>query len=87
MAQIQQYLSDNHISLYRLAKDADVSYPVVYNIVHGKKDIRKCAYYVVEKLSKTLGIDVELLVELCNYRYHFQTFRSEQQHISLLVLT
>ena len=37
MARIKQYLSENGISLYKLAKDADISYPVVFNIVNEKK--------------------------------------------------
>lgn len=81
MAQIKQYLEENSISLYKLAKDSNVSYPVVYNIVNGKKDIKKCAYFVVEQLASALGIDMSLLVDMCNLRYHFSTFRSEQQHL------
>ena len=81
MAQIKQYLAENEISLYRLAKMADLSYPEVFNIVNGKKDIKKCAYYVVERLSEALNISMKLLVEMCNIKYHFQTFRSEQKHL------
>lgn len=81
MAHIKQYLSDNDISLYRFAKDADISYPVVYNIVNGKKDIKNCSYYVVEKLSHALHMDIAVFVDLCNPRDHFQTFRSEQKHL------
>ncbi|MBR1669227.1 MAG: hypothetical protein IJ695_00830 [Butyrivibrio sp.] len=67
--------------MYRFAKDADISYPVVYNIVNGKKDIKNCSYYVVEKLSHALHMDIAVFVDLCNPRDHFQTFRSEQKHL------
>lgn len=80
MLRIKNYLEEHNISLYKLAKDANVPYPTVFNIVNGKVSIENCAYKVVAKISKTLDIPLEKLVDMCDKNYHFYVFRSEQIH-------
>ena len=80
MLKIQNYLKEHDISLYKLAKDADVPYPTIFNIVNGKTNIMNCTYRVVLKISSALDISPEKLVDMCEQNYHFYVFRSEQIH-------
>ena len=56
---IKQYLEDNNISIYKVANDAMVAYPTVFNIVNGKVDILNCALGVVKKIADALECEVD----------------------------
>ncbi|MCR4961853.1 MAG: helix-turn-helix transcriptional regulator [Lachnospiraceae bacterium] len=78
---IKQYLEDNHISIYKVANSAMVAYPTVFNIVNGKVDILNCALGVVKKIADALNLTIDELFTLCDKKYSFNLFRSEQCHL------
>ncbi len=78
---IKQYLEDNEISIYKVANNALVAYPTVFNIVNGKVDILNCALGVVKKIADALNLTIDELLILCDKNYSFNIFRSEQCHL------
>ncbi len=78
---IEGLLNERKISLYELASRSGLSYSMVHNLVHGKTDIRKCTVHTAERIAKVLDISIEDLILLCNPRYTFTWFRSEQCHL------
>lgn len=77
---IKNYLKSNDISIYKVANDAQVAYPTVFNIVNGKVDIMNCALGVVKKIADALGLTIDELITLCDKNYNFALFRGEQCH-------
>ena len=78
---IKQYLEDNKISIYKVANNALVAYPTVFNIVNGKADILNCALGVVKKIADALNLSIDELLTLCDKNHSFDLFRSEQCHL------
>ena len=78
---IKQYLEDKKISIYRVANNAAVAYPTVFNIVNGKVDILNCAFGIVKKIANALNLSIDELFTLCDRNYTFDLFRSEQCHL------
>ena len=78
---IKQYLEDNRISIYKVANNAVVAYPTVFNIVNGKVDILNCALGVVKKIADALGLTIDELLTLCDKNRTFELFRGEQRHL------
>lgn len=78
---LENYLKEKNISLYKLADLSGVSYTTIYNIAHGKSDIENCAVGKVLPIAKALKIPVEDLVFLCDSKYTFTLFKSEQCHL------
>ncbi|MCR5595244.1 MAG: helix-turn-helix transcriptional regulator [Lachnospiraceae bacterium] len=78
---IKKYLEDKGISIYKLANDAKVAYPTVFNIVNGKVDILNCALGVIKKISDALNLSIDEFMTLCDKNYSFALFRSEQCHL------
>ena len=78
---IKQYLEDNRISIYKVANNALVAYPTVFNIVNGKVDILNCALGVVKKIADALNLTIDELLTLCDKNHSFNLFRSEQCHL------
>ena len=78
---IKQYLEDNRISIYKVANNAMVAYPTVFNIVNRKVDILTCALGVVKKIADALDLTIDELLTLCDKKHSFDLFRSEQCHL------
>ena len=78
---IKQYLDDNGISIYKVANNAVVAYPTVFNIVNGKVDILNCALGVVKKIADALGLSIDEFMTLCDKNRTFELFRGEQLHL------
>ena len=78
---IKQYLESKGISVYKLANDAMLAYPTVFNIVNGKVDILNCALGVVKKIADALGLTIDELYTLCDKNRSFDLFRGEQCHM------
>ena len=78
---IKQYLEDNRISIYKVASNALVAYPTVFNIVNGKVDILNCALGIVKKIADALNLTIEEVLTLCDKNHSFNLFRSEQCHL------
>ena len=78
---IKQYLEDNQISIYKVANNAVVAYPTVFNLVNGKVDIMNCALGVVKKIADALELTIDELLTLCDKNWSFDLFRGEQCHL------
>ena len=78
---LENYLKEKKISLYKLADLSGVSYTTIFNIVHDKADIKKCAVGNVLRIANTLKLSVEDLVFLCDSKYNYTVFKSEQCHL------
>ena len=78
---IKQYLDDNRISIYKVANNAQVAYPTVFNIVNGKVDILNCSLGVVKKIADAINLTIDEIITLCDKDHSFALFRSEQCHL------
>ena len=78
---LENYLKEKKISLYKLADLSGVSYTTIFNIVHGKADIEKCSVGNVLRIANALKLSVEDLIFLCDSKYSFTVFKSEQCHL------
>lgn len=78
---LENYLKDKKISLHKLSELSGVSYSTIYNIVHDKMDIEKCAKKDVSRIANALDLSVEDLTYLCDSRYSYTVFKSEQCHL------
>ena len=78
---IKQYLEDNHISIYKVANNAAVAYPTVFNIVNEKVDILNCALGIVKKIADALELTIDELLTLCDKNQTFELFSGEQCHL------
>ena len=78
---IKQYLEDKSISIYKVANNASVAYPTVFNIVNGKVDILNCALGIVKKIADALNLTIDELFTLCDKNLTFNLFRGEQCHL------
>ena len=78
---IEKLIEERKLTLYELAERSGLSYSMVHNLVKGKSDIRKCSVNTAERIARALDISIEDLIFLCNPRYTFTWFRSEQCHL------
>lgn len=76
---INDYLLDKNISAYKLAKDADVPYSTVFDMLHFKSDILDCSVRNVIKIAKVLNVKVEELLKE-EKRVDFDLFKSHICH-------
>lgn len=78
---IQDILCQNGITMYQLAKDSGVPYSSVNDICNGKTRLEKCGADTVYRLSKTLGVTMETLLEpYMRERISFDLFKSNVCH-------
>ena len=45
---IKQYIEEKGISIYKLANEANVAYPTVFNMVNGKVNLMNCYLGIVK---------------------------------------
>lgn len=84
---INEILSRRTMTKYRLAKDSGVPHTTIIDICSGKTRIEKCSAETLYKLSKTLGVSMEELIEgsaeggtEMEYRSTFDVFKSNICH-------
>lgn len=78
---IQEILRQNGITMYQLAKDSGIPYSSINDICNGKTRLEKCGADTVYRLSKTLGITMETLLEpYMRERINFELFKSNVCH-------
>lgn len=58
-------LKERQLSVYQCAKESNVPYTTLLDIVKGKTRIEKCAAETLYKLAKTLNVAMEELLEEC----------------------
>ena len=74
---VSELMNEKKITKYRLSKDSGVPYTTVNDICSGKAQLKKCSAETVYRISKTLGVTMESLIESCFDRCSdFELFKS-----------
>ena len=60
---IEDILSKNDMTKYRLAVEAGIPHATLNDICSGKTKLEKCSAETVYKLAKTMGVSMEMLTE------------------------
>ena len=75
-------LKQKNITKYRLSKISGVPFTTISDISTGKTQIKKCSAETLYRLSKTLNMTIEELIEEnMEYRSTFETFKSNVCHM------
>ena len=75
---VNELMNEKKITKYRLSKDSGVPYTTVNDICSGKAQLEKCSAETVYRISKTLGVTMESLIEPCfDKRSDFELFKSD----------
>ena len=78
---INELLEKKCITKYRLSKSSGIPYTTVNDICSGKAQLEKCSAETIYKLSKELGISMEVLLEPCLVkRGSFELYKSTVCH-------
>lgn len=78
---INEILESKKITIYRLAKISAIPYATLNDICNGKTEIAKCSAETIYRISKSLGISMEELLEpYLEKRPTFELFRSNICH-------
>lgn len=80
---LERILKDKNISVYKCAKESNIPYTTLLEIVRGKTNIANCSAQTVYRLSKAINMPMEELLEKCYIpeRVAFETFKSQVCHI------
>ena len=84
---VNQLLAERGITKYRLCKSSGVPQATINDICSGKTRIEKCSADTLYKISKTLSVTMETLIESAvkgvedmDHRSDFETFKSHICH-------
>ena len=78
---VNELMNEKKITKYRLSKDSGVPYTTVNDICSDKAQLEKCSAETVYRISKTLGVTMESLIEPCfDKRCDFELFKSNTCH-------
>lgn len=84
---VNQLLAEKGMTKYRLCKSSGVPQATINDICSGKARIEKCSADTLYRISKTLGVTMEALIEPAmkgdedmDYRSDFETFKSNICH-------
>lgn len=77
---INEIIKQSGITKYRLAKLSGIPYTTLNDICSGKTNIEKCSGETLYRLSKTLQVSIEMLLET-TMEQKLQMERLEQQKI------
>ena len=84
---LSELIEQKKMSQYRLSKESGVSQAAISDICNGKVQIEKCSAGTVYKLSKTLGVSMESLLEkemksrTYSRRASFSVYKSNVCHL------
>lgn len=79
---IHDLLEQKDITKYRLSKLSGVPFATISDICSGKAKIEKCSADTLYKLSKTLDVSMETLVEdAMEHHSSFEVFKSNVCHV------
>ena len=62
---LNEYLKENKISIYSLAKKSGVPYSSVNDLANGRVDVQNCKAGMLRSLAVALDLGMDLLYELC----------------------
>lgn len=76
--ELYSILKKRKMSVYQCAKAAGIPYTSLHDVLAGKTCLEKCSAGMVYRLSKTLNISMEEIIEKCRKpeRMAFETFKS-----------
>lgn len=76
---LKDYIKQKNISIYRLAKDCDIPYSSLNDIVNGKVDIMNSKLEFAFKLSRALDISIDELCKIAvvDIKSHSDEFDTE----------
>lgn len=78
---VNEQMEKKGLTRYRLSKDSGIPYTTVNDICTGKAKLEKCSAETVYRLSKTLGVSMESLLEpYMTKRLDFELFKSNVCH-------
>jgi len=78
---INELMNDRKITKYRLSKDSGIAYTTINDICSGKAQLEKCSAETIYRISKTLGVSMESILEPClDKRSDFELFKSNTCH-------
>lgn len=78
---IQELMRQKGMTMYRLSKNSGVPYTTVNDICSGRAQLEKCSAETVYRLSRELGVSMEMLLEpRLNSRIHFELYKSNVCH-------
>lgn len=78
---LKELIKSKNISVYKLAKDSNIPYMTLNDIINGKTNLTKCSTETTYKLAKSLNVSMEDLVEpLLIKRISFDLFKSNVCH-------
>ena len=78
---LNQILTDNHISKYRLSKNSGVPYMTINDICSGKTNLAECNAKTIYRIAKELRVSMEELLEpYLQPRASFDLFKSNVCH-------
>ena len=63
---LKEYLKENSISVYNLAKKIDVPYSTLNDLSNGKVNIDNCRVGFIQKLASQLELSMDQLYKICN---------------------
>lgn len=80
---LEQILKQKQISVYKCAKQSNIPYTTLLEIVKGKTNILNCSVQTVYRLSGTLDMSIEEIIKSCTVpkRVAFETFKSQICHM------
>ncbi len=80
---LEKILKTKSISVYKCAKDSNIPYTTLLEIVRGKTNIENCSAETVYRLSKAIDMTMEEILEKCRVpeRVTFETFKSQVCHV------
>jgi len=76
---LNYFLVEKNISAYRLAKEANIPYTTIFDILHHKCDLLDCSCRTVMKIAKVLHVRMEDLLEEDEFM-DFDLFKSQICH-------
>lgn len=78
---INELLEKKKITQYRLSKDSGIAYTTINDICSGRAKLEKCSAETVYRISKTIGVSMEELIEPhLEKRSDFEIFKSNTCH-------
>jgi len=78
---INELIEQKNLTKYSLSKSSGIPYTTVNDICRGRARLEKCSAETIYRLSKELGVSMEVLLEPCFVkRTSFEIFKSNVCH-------
>ena len=78
-------LRNKQFSVYQCAKESQIPYTTLSDLVKGKTSLENCTAVTLYKLSKTLHVAMEELLEECFREQNFEIYKSNVCHLVISI--